>query len=111
VRRILAENNLSKHRAQILGIHRANLLEAIWHQRQERSEGLPRAGSIGGAPLMFASSKAAEAYRAACGSHFDAFEVGEVSPEEVFTTCEAHGCSEIAYSQDGMSGADIYELL
>ena len=51
---------------------------------------------------MFASREAAEAYRAACGSRFDAFEVEEVSPVEVFAACEAHGSSEIAYAQDVM---------
>jgi hypothetical protein len=55
---------------------------------------------------VFASREAAEAYRAACGSRFDAFEVEEVSPVEVFAACEAHGSShgssEIAYAQDVM---------
>jgi len=61
--------------------------------------------------LVFASTEAAERYRSLeHGSRYDLFEVAEVTEEEMLETCAEHGLKFVAYSEDGMSGADIYEL-
>lgn len=84
---------------------------SAWIVRR-RAGGIEAVMRTGSAVLVFATSEAAEVYRAAFGSRFASplFEVEEVTPEEVLATCEAHGLYEIAYSQDDKSGALTYEL-
>jgi hypothetical protein len=70
-----------------------------------------RVGSGEEAALVaFGSPEAAERYRVEHGPRYDLFEVAAVTEAEMLDTCAEHGLKFVAYSEDGMSGADIYEI-